>query len=178
MRSNQSLAHSADVGPCRLHAQTLDEHLLDLASFSHVAFTSKNGIAAVLQRLEALFGSPDAATEQLRRTNCWALGADAQLLVQRGVTVCAPPQASTRGMVYELAERGEAAGARILCPVPAVLEPLTEPPTVRTGPSSLPADRCTCDNSRRHDHCLVPLSLWHVRDSSNHAAMEQQQRIA
>jgi hypothetical protein len=34
----------------------LDEALLKLDSFTHVAFTSRNGIQAVLQRLEALHG--------------------------------------------------------------------------------------------------------------------------
>ena len=34
----------------------LDEALLDLENFTHVAFTSRNGIQAVLQRLETLHG--------------------------------------------------------------------------------------------------------------------------
>ena len=61
-------------------AQALDDQLLNLSAYTHVAFTSKNGIVAVLHRLEHLHGSGRAATEQLSRTSCWALGADAELL--------------------------------------------------------------------------------------------------
>jgi uroporphyrinogen-III synthase len=34
----------------------LDAALMDLSSYSHLAFTSKNGILAVLQRLQQLKG--------------------------------------------------------------------------------------------------------------------------
>lgn len=40
------------------------------------------------------------------------------------------PQPSTQGLVRELIKRGEAAGARVLCPVPIVAEPLQQPPVV------------------------------------------------
>jgi uroporphyrinogen-III synthase len=138
---------SAKRGLSRPHAQALDEHLLDLCTFTHVAFTSKNGIAAVLQRLEELHGSPRAATEQLRFLSCWALGADAQLLEQREVAVRTPPQASTQGMVHELERRREAEGARILCPVPAVLDPLSEPPTVCTRSAAQLLQSCMVSTS-------------------------------
>ena len=39
-------------------------------------------------------------------------------------------QSSTQGLVRELHERGEAAGANVLCPVPHVAAPLKEPPVV------------------------------------------------
>ncbi len=39
-------------------------------------------------------------------------------------------QASTQGLVAELQRRGEAEGARVLCPVPLVSGGLTEPPVV------------------------------------------------
>ena len=38
--------------------QELDAALHELSSFSHVAFTSRNGIAAVLGRLTSLLGVP------------------------------------------------------------------------------------------------------------------------
>ena len=58
-------------------------------------------------------------------------------------------QASTQGLVEELQSRGEAAGARVLCPVPLVTGGLTEPQVVprflaslqvRTTPMYLPED--------------------------------------
>ena len=39
-------------------------------------------------------------------------------------------QASTQGLVRELQSRGEAQGARVLCPVPLVTGGLTEPRVV------------------------------------------------
>lgn len=57
-----------------------------------------------------------------------AAGIDAEALCREGVPdVRTPAQASTGGLVRELAEGGLASGARVLCPVPAVLAPLTEP---------------------------------------------------
>lgn len=72
--------------------QELDGHLRQLPSFTHVAFTSKNGIAAVMARLKQLHGSDEAAAEQLRTVSCWALGADAEMLRGYGLTVQNPPQ--------------------------------------------------------------------------------------
>ncbi len=42
-------------------------------------------------------------------------------------------QASTQGLVRELAERREAEGARVLCPVPLVVPPLKVGPSAGSG---------------------------------------------
>lgn len=47
-----------------------------------------------------------------------ALGADGDVLLSAGLTPhVVPAEASTQGLVKELVARGEAAGARVLCPV-------------------------------------------------------------
>jgi len=58
-----------------------------LSQYDHIAFTSRNGIHAVMQRLEELQGSTQAALQALHdsKVQCWALGADAQLLKSYGV---------------------------------------------------------------------------------------------
>lgn len=87
--------------------QELDEALADLASFSHVAFTSRNGAQAVLQRLASLHGgntsSPggggggggdgEAAAAALAGSGAavWALGADAGLLRDAGLQIVNTP---------------------------------------------------------------------------------------
>ena len=82
---------------------------------------------------EALAKPPGALlTDPAPPRPCWpCAGADAEALREAGVPrVETPPQASTQGLVAELAARGQAAGACVLCPVPAVLPPLAEPPVV------------------------------------------------
>ncbi|KAL0033567.1 hypothetical protein WJX79_003970 [Trebouxia sp. C0005] len=110
-----------------------DEQMQNLSQYDHIAFTSRNGIHAVMQRLEELQGSPQAALQALSdgKVQCWALGADAQLLRAYGVqSVQTPAEASTQGLVTELRKQGRAQGARVLCPVPLVTEGLVEPPVV------------------------------------------------
>ncbi len=64
-----------------------DEQMQSLSQYDHIAFTSRNGIHAVMQRLEELQGSTQAALQALHdsKVQCWALGADAQLLKSYGV---------------------------------------------------------------------------------------------
>ena len=64
-----------------------DEQMQSLSQYDHIAFTSRNGIYAVMQRLEELQGSAQAALQALNdsKVQCWALGADAQLLRAYGV---------------------------------------------------------------------------------------------
>ncbi len=64
-----------------------DEQMQSLSQYDHIAFTSRNGIHAVMQRLEELQGSTQAALQALHdsQVQCWALGADAQLLRSYGV---------------------------------------------------------------------------------------------
>lgn len=80
--------HCVVVPDCK----ELDGHLRQLPSFTHVAFTSKNGISAVMARLRQLHGSDEAAAEQLRGVSCWALGADAEMLRGLGLEVQTPPK--------------------------------------------------------------------------------------
>lgn len=110
-----------------------DEQMQSLSQYDHIAFTSRNGIYAVMQRLEELQGSAQAALQALNdsKVQCWALGADAQLLRAYGVqSVQTPAEASTQGLVRELQKQGRAQGARVLCPVPLVTAGLVEPPVV------------------------------------------------
>ena len=61
--------------------------LRDLSQYSDIAFTSRNGIHAVMELLQGLHGSPDAALQALQtcKAQCWALGADAEALRELGV---------------------------------------------------------------------------------------------
>ncbi|PNW72272.1 hypothetical protein CHLRE_16g675000v5 [Chlamydomonas reinhardtii] len=114
-----------------LRALLADPH--PASSLSHIAFTSKNGIFALLDQLAAVAGGVEAACGWLRRSGLrlCALGADGEVLVGLGLEVhVSPPEASTLGLVRELERRGEAAGARVLCPVPRVTGGLVEPPVV------------------------------------------------
>lgn len=104
--------------------------LLELGSFTDLAFTSRNGVTAAVAALGEAVGGPEAAVRYLVAcgVRCWALGADAEALRELGVHgVLTPTRASTQGLVEEMVARGLAAGARVLCPVPAVLPPLEEP---------------------------------------------------
>ena len=60
--------------------------MADLGSFTDIAFTSRNGIEAVLERLGAL-GAAQGCTpaSALARLNVWALGADAGALAAAGI---------------------------------------------------------------------------------------------
>ncbi|KAK3271641.1 hypothetical protein CYMTET_20027 [Cymbomonas tetramitiformis] len=64
----------------------LDAALLDLKSYSHVAFTSRNGIAAVLARLEVLHGGVEGALSAVlgSRVRLCALGNDGGALQDAG----------------------------------------------------------------------------------------------
>ena len=67
--------------------QALDQELLQLDRYSHLAFTSRNGIAAMLERLVVMHGGLQAAAMHLNALplRCCALGADAELLADAGV---------------------------------------------------------------------------------------------
>ena len=94
-----------------------------LADHTHLAFTSKNGIHAVLQTLEAIHGGPEAARDAVVASGVriCALGADALVLEGARYPVHVRPEdARSQGLVGELVARGEAGGARVLCPVPNV----------------------------------------------------------
>ena len=76
-----------------------DDQMRGLSQYDHIAFTSRNGIHAVMQRLEELQGSTQAALQALQesKVQCWALGADAQLLRSYGAqSVQTPTEVSWR----------------------------------------------------------------------------------
>ena len=94
-----------------------DRAITSLSDYGWVAFTSRNGIDAFFDRLEAL--KLDRGV--LHNTKVCALGKDAEALQERGVPVdLLPPVATTKGIVDELERRG-IKGGRILLPVPEVV---------------------------------------------------------
>ncbi len=74
--------------------QALDQELSHLERYSHLAFTSRNGIAAVLEQLATMHGSLQAAAAHLNALplRCCALGADAEMLADAGVYNVLTPQ--------------------------------------------------------------------------------------
>ena len=72
----------------------MDEELSRLQSYTHLAFTSRNGIQAVLERLAAAHGSLQEAAAHLNALplRCCALGADAGMLAEAGVREVLTPQ--------------------------------------------------------------------------------------
>ena len=74
--------------------QVLQETLQSLKQYTHVAFTSRNGIQAVLDALGASTCDNRAAAGLLNSPSiqCCALGADAELLYQAGVSNVLMPQ--------------------------------------------------------------------------------------
>ncbi len=73
--------------------QVLQEKLQSLEQYTHVAFTSRNGIQAVLDALEAPKSdgmTPEGLSSQ--GVCCCALGADAELLHQAGVSNVLTPK--------------------------------------------------------------------------------------
>lgn len=65
----------------------VSKQLEDLSQYSDIAFTSRNGIHAVMDLLQGLHGSRQAALHALQecRAQCWALGADAEALRNLGL---------------------------------------------------------------------------------------------
>jgi uroporphyrinogen-III synthase len=99
-------------------------------AFAYIAFTSRNGIEAFLRRA-AVLGLAADLSGLLRGCTVCALGNDAKMLEQAGIEVgLLPTVSSPKGIIDELAERGEAGlGRAILVPVPEVTG-VPEPPVV------------------------------------------------
>ena len=99
-------------------------------AFAYIAFTSRNGIEAFLRRA-AVLGLADDLPGLLRGCTVCALGNDAKMLEQAGIEVgLLPTVSSPKGIIDELAERGESGlGRAILVPVPEVTG-VPEPPVV------------------------------------------------
>ena len=76
-------------------SQVLQKAALDWERYTHVAFTSRNGIQAFMDALGAHHGSDQALTKLRNgssRTVYCALGADAELLHSAGVINVLTPQ--------------------------------------------------------------------------------------
>ena len=132
--------------------------LADLESYDHLCFTSRNGIEAVLEELMVLKGGFSEALNFLKRcrttTRIWALGADATALSAYGVDVDMPQLASTSGLVSALNEKNLLKNRRILCPVPLVVRPLTEPEVVPNFLAALKSGGA---------HAVVSVSAYETR---------------
>ena len=74
--------------------QVLQEALQCLEQYTHIAFTSRNGIQAVLDALGASECGSNSQGRFLNSQNacCCALGADAELLYQAGVSQVLTPK--------------------------------------------------------------------------------------
>ena len=104
----------------------LDPVLRQLDDFDWLAFTSRNGIDAFLQRLEFL----GLSLSTLQRCQVCAIGQDAERLTTLGLTVdLAPTEPSPMGIVAELAQCPDIQGKRILVPAPEVVG-LPEPDVI------------------------------------------------
>lgn len=109
---------------------SFDAAIRALSEYDWISFTSRNGIEAFFDRLDAL-----GLDEQvLADTKVSALGNDGTALEEMGIHVdLLPPAASTRGVAEELKRRRETRG-RILVPVPEVVgmdEPSVIPDFIR-----------------------------------------------
>jgi len=110
--------------------KVFDEVLRERDKYDWIAFTSRNGIEAYLNRLEALgLGAND-----VRQLKSAAIGNDARLLEQAGITPALVPVApSPIGIVEELKRRGITSGT-VLVPAPDVIgmeEPAVVPDFIR-----------------------------------------------
>ncbi len=101
----------------------LDSAICNICEYDWIGFSSRNGIEAFFNRLEALEISPE---EVFNKVKTCAIGADGKALEERGIKPdLIPREASPRGIIEELSKMNTA-GKRILLPVPEV-RGLTEP---------------------------------------------------
>lgn len=107
-----------------------DDVLRNAGKYDWIAFTSRNGIEALLDRMDAL-GLEQADLKGLRFA---AVGNDAKALEQAGITPdIVPPVSSPIGIVNELKRQGYTSGT-VLVPAPDVVgmdEPEVVPDFIR-----------------------------------------------
>ena len=156
------------IETCLLENYTeLDQVLRQINSFHWLAFTSRNGIEAVCQRLATL-NIPLSILEQC--VVC-ALGKDADRLRQLGVKVdLVPNEASPQGLIEQLAATSELSQQKILVPVPQVVG-IPEPniiPQFVTGLESLglQVTRVSAYTTRCFSAHLYPVELNLVRNGN------------
>jgi len=102
-----------------------DEAIRNLGKYRWLSFTSRNGIEAFFDRLDAL-GLDHRILENVMVS---ALGNDSKALEERGIRAdLLPTETSGAGVIAELKQRGENSG-RILLPVPEVYG-MEEPPVI------------------------------------------------
>ena len=111
---------------CLNDLSPLDAALKHLNQFDWVAFTSRNGIDAFLQRMEQL----ELNLTTLNHCQLCAIGQDAERLTALGLTVdLSPTEPSPMGITHELAKKTDIQGHRILVPAPEVIG-LPEPDVI------------------------------------------------
>lgn len=117
------------IEPVPDHSE-FDQVIRERDQYDWIAFTSRNGIDAYLNRVEAL-GLTPAEVAGLKTA---AIGNDARLLEQVGLTpTLVPPAPSPIGIVNELRRRGETKGI-VIVPAPDVIgmeEPAVVPDFIR-----------------------------------------------
>ncbi|MGK7941151.1 MAG: uroporphyrinogen-III synthase [Crocosphaera sp.] len=98
--------------------ETLENCLHNLHKFNYIAFTSRNGINALISRLEAL----NLSLSCLANCQLIAIGKDAQRLEEIGLNIAfIPPDPSPQGIVSELAKIPDIHQKTILVPIPKVI---------------------------------------------------------
>jgi uroporphyrinogen-III synthase len=113
----------------------LDGCLLQREHFDWIAFTSRNGIEALLHRCDQLDLTPAALAD----CRLAAIGRDAERLAALGLRVdLVPSEPSPRGIVAELSALPASPGQSVLVPAPAV-EGTPEPDVIPTFVADLQA---------------------------------------
>ncbi len=103
--------------------KTLDNCLNNITQFNYIAFTSRNGINAVISRLKTL----NLPLSCLDNCQLIAIGNDAQRLEEMGLKVAIiPSEPSPQGIVLELAKIPHIHQQTILVPIPKVVD-ISEP---------------------------------------------------
>lgn len=98
--------------------QELDRVLNQLDKFTWVAFTSRNGIDAIWQRIQVL----SLNIHNYKNLSYCAIGEDAKRLINLGLIVdLIPNEPSPTGIIQELAKIPDIQNQKILVPVPQVI---------------------------------------------------------
>ena len=107
------------IETCRLSNYTaLNTAIGKIEEFDWLIFTSRNGMEAFCQRLEAL----GLSSQLLHRCQVCALGQDGEKLRELGVKVdLIPSEASPQGIIEQLSTLPKIRGQKVLVPVPEVV---------------------------------------------------------
>ena len=107
------------IETCYLPSYKILDHCLKTShQFNYIAFTSRNGINAVISRLETL----NLPLSYLDNCQLIAIGKDAEKLEELGLNVAIiPKEPSPQGIVTELAKILYIDQKTILVPIPEVI---------------------------------------------------------